>query len=277
MISSINCKGRLLDFQEPRIMGIINATPDSFFNRGRNSSLDDALVLAEQMLEQGAAILDVGGQSSRPGAEPVGTEEEIERVVPLIAALTKRFPDAYVSVDTYRAAVARAAVEAGAVIVNDISAGLLDEKMFQTISDLKVSYIMMHMQGDPKSMQDGPKYDDVVVDVLDLLRSRLQLAAEFGIEDVIIDSGFGFGKTLEQNYSLLRNLPTFKILDKPVLVGLSRKSMIYRPLGVEAEDALNGTSVLNTLALEHGADILRVHDVRTAMEVLKLHKLFRSA
>lgn len=277
MISSINCNGKLLEFQEPKIMGIINATPDSFFNKGRNNTVEEALGLAEQMLEQGATILDIGGQSSRPGAVPVSAEEEKGRVVPLIAALVKRFPGAYISVDTYYASVARAAADAGAVIINDISAGLLDEKMFQTISDIKVSYIMMHMQGAPGNMQNDPRYTNVVVEVLDFLRSRASLAAEYGIKDVIIDPGFGFGKTLEHNYALLKNLASFEILNKPLLVGVSRKSMIYRPLEIEAEDALNGTSVLNTLALEQGADILRVHDVRSAMEVLKLHKLFKSA
>ena len=261
-------------FREPKVMGIINATPDSFFTQGRHSDVEGALFMAEQMLADGAAILDVGGQSTRPGALPVGAEEEIKRIVPIVEAFQKRFAQVVISIDTYHAAVAKAAVEAGALMVNDISAGLLDNKMFQTISDLKVSYIMMHMQGNPKTMQERPKYDNVVVNVFDFLQERLQMAAEFGINDVMLDVGFGFGKTVEQNYSLLKNLRAFEMCNKPILVGVSRKSMIYKPLGIDAEQSLNGTTILHTLAIGNGANILRVHDVKTAMEVIKLHQLY---
>ncbi len=276
MNTSLNIAGRLMSFQEPKVMGIINATPDSFYTKGRNSDVDGALFVVEQMLADGAAIIDLGGQSTRPGAEAVDAAEEIKRVVPLVEAINKRFPNAIISIDTYYASVAKATVESGAHIINDISAGMLDEKMFQTISDLNVSYIMMHMQGNPKNMQQAPQYFNVVVDVLDFLQSRLALASAFGIYNVVLDVGFGFGKTLEQNYSLLKNLAAFEILKKPILVGVSRKSMVYKPLGIDAEMALNGSTVLHTLALERGAAILRVHDVRQAVEAVKLYKLLKN-
>lgn len=274
---SLNLSGRLLDLSEPRIMGILNITPDSFYTKGRDSDLDSALRLAEQMYADGASIIDIGGQSTRPGAKVVGAEEEIKRVVPVIEALIKRFPEMIISVDTYYAAVAKASVEAGALIINDISAGLLDEKMLPTISMLGVSYILMHMQGTPQIMQQNPQYGDVVVEVFDFLNQRVQLAREMGINDIVIDLGFGFGKTISQNYSLLKHLRAFEMLQCPMLVGVSRKSMIYKALGIGPEDALNGTSILHAWALQAGAHLLRVHDVKAAVEAVQLYKMWYSA
>lgn len=274
---SLNLSGRLLDLSEPRIMGILNITPDSFYTKGRDSDLDSALRLAEQMYADGASIIDIGGQSTRPGAKVVGAEEEIKRVVPVIEALIKRFPEMIISVDTYYAAVAKASVEAGALIINDISAGLLDEKMLPTISMLDVSYILMHMQGTPQIMQQNPQYGDVVVEVFDFLNQRVQLAREMGIKDIVIDLGFGFGKTISQNYSLLKHLRAFEMLQCPMLVGVSRKSMIYKALGIGPEDALNGTSILHAWALQAGAHLLRVHDVKAAVEAVQLYKMWYSA
>ncbi|HLU17292.1 MAG TPA: dihydropteroate synthase [Edaphocola sp.] len=274
---SLNLSGRLLDLSEPRIMGILNITPDSFYTKGRDSDLDSALRLAEQMYADGASIIDIGGQSTRPGAKVVGAEEEIKRVVPVIEALIKRFPEMIISVDTYYAAVAKASVEAGALIINDISAGLLDEKMLPTISMLGVSYILMHMQGTPQIMQQNPQYGDVVVEVFDFLNQRVQLAREMGIKDIVIDLGFGFGKTISQNYSLLKHLRAFEMLQCPMLVGVSRKSMIYKALGIGPEDALNGTSILHAWALQAGAHLLRVHDVKAAVEAVQLYKMWYSA
>jgi len=274
---SLNLSGRLLDLSEPRIMGILNITPDSFYTKGRDSDLDSALRLAEQMYADGASIIDIGGQSTRPGAKVVGAEEEIKRVVPVIEALIKRFPEMIISVDTYYAAVAKASVEAGALIINDISAGLLDEKMLPTISMLGVSYILMHMQGTPQIMQQNPQYGDVVVEVFDFLNQRVQLAREMGIKDIVIDLGFGFGKTISQNYSLLKHLRAFEMLQCPMLVGVSRKSMIYKALGIGPEDALNGTSILHAWALQAGAHLLRVHDVKAAVEAVQLYKMWYTA
>lgn len=274
---SLNLSGRLLDLSEPRIMGILNITPDSFYTKGRDSDLDSALRLAEQMYADGASIIDIGGQSTRPGAKVVGAEEEIKRVVPVIEALIKHFPEMIISVDTYYAAVAKASVEAGALIINDISAGLLDEKMLPTISMLDVSYILMHMQGTPQIMQQNPQYGDVVVEVFDFLNQRVQLAREMGIKDIVIDLGFGFGKTISQNYSLLKHLRAFEMLQCPMLVGVSRKSMIYKALGIGPEDALNGTSILHAWALQAGAHLLRVHDVKAAVEAVQLYKMWYTA
>src|SRR5690606_32695520 len=223
------------------------------------------------------SIIDIGGQSTRPGAKVVGAAGEIKRVVPVIEALIKRFPEMIISVDTYYAAVAKASVEAGALIINDISAGLLDEKMLPTISMLGVSYILMHMQGTPQIMQQNPQYGDVVVEVFDFLNQRVQLAREMGIKDIVIDLGFGFGKTISQNYSLLKHLRAFEMLQCPMLVGVSRKSMIYKALGIGPEDALNGTSILHAWALQAGAHLLRVHDVKAAVEAVQLYKMWYSA
>ncbi len=251
------------------VMGILNATPDSFHAPSR-VDVDDALRTAERMLHEGASVLDIGGASSRPGATEISEVEELERVLPIIEAIHARFPEALLSIDTFRAAIAKATVEAGASMVNDIGAGMLDDAMLPTVAKLGVPYIAMHMQGLPRSMQADPQYENVVAEVTLYLSQRLQAARSAGIADVVIDPGFGFGKTTAHNYALLRSLPHFTALGVPVLVGLSRKRMINDVLGIAASEALNGTSALNTVALIKGASILRVHDVREAMECVKL-------
>jgi len=253
----------------PVIMGILNATPDSFHAASRVGN-DDLLAKAEAMLEQGAGILDIGGISTRPGAEAIGEAEEIDRVVPAIRAVHARFPQALISVDTYRSAVAREAVAAGARMVNDIGAGLLDSTMLDTVAALHVPYILMHMQGTPRTMQQAPKYPDVVNDVVHFLSTRMAAAHNTGIADVIVDPGFGFGKTTAHNLALFNGLTALCALGAPVLVGISRKRMINEVLGTTAAEALNGTTVFNTLALQRGAAILRVHDVREARQAVQL-------
>ena len=263
-------KDLLVQPRFPLVMGIINATPDSFFGASRATAVDDALRMAERMLAEGAEILDIGGQSSRPGSE-IGEEgEEMKRVVPVIAAIHQRFPEAWISVDTWRSAVVREAVAAGASIANDIGAGLLDPAMLPTVAGLGVPYVAMHMQGTPKTMQLHPHYADVAAEVTLFLSQRLNAARAAGIADVIVDPGFGFGKTTAQNYTLLCELQRLKALGAPILVGLSRKRMINEVLGTKPEDALNGTTILNTIALINGASILRVHDVKEAVECVKL-------
>jgi dihydropteroate synthase len=271
---TLNCIGRLLLIDEPIVMGIINTTPDSFFADSQKMSVDGALRKAEQMLNEGAIILDIGGQSTKPGSEQVGADEETRRVLPVIEAISKAFPSAYLSVDTFYAAVAKAAVEAGACIVNDVSGGEMDAEMLSTVAALKVPYVCMHMQGKPSDMQTNPTYANVVLDVLDYFIAQKNACKNAGIKDVIFDVGFGFGKTIAHNFQLLKNLATFKMLDAPMLVGLSRKSMIYKSLQTTAEQALNGTTVLNSLALQNGANILRVHDVQAAVETIKLYQLY---
>jgi dihydropteroate synthase len=253
-------------------MGILNATPDSFYNKGRDSDTDSLLHNAERMLEEGAAILDIGGTSTKPGSAISTPEEELARLLPAITGIMKRFPDAWLSVDTYHARVAKEAVEAGVSIINDVSSGSLDVEMLQTAAAMKVPYIAMHMQGTPETMQNAPQYEEVVTDVREYLRHVCDRAGELGITDIIIDPGFGFGKTTEHNFALLNNLHTFRMLGRPVLAGISRKSMICKPLRVSPENALNGTTALHVIALQQGASILRVHDVKEAMEVIKLFK-----
>jgi dihydropteroate synthase len=254
----------------PLVMGILNATPDSFFGASRHTLVDDALRAVERMLAEGADVLDIGGASSRPGAEDIPADEEAGRVVPVIEAIHQRFPEAWISVDTWRASVARAAVEAGARLVNDIGAGLLDEAMLPTVAQLRVPYVLMHMQGTPKTMQQDPRYTDVAAEVTLFLSERANAAHAAGIADVIIDPGFGFGKTTAHNFALLHALPRLKALGLPVLAGLSRKRMINEVLGTKADEALNGTTVMNTVAFLNGAGLLRVHDVKEAVEVRKL-------
>ncbi|MDX2133856.1 MAG: dihydropteroate synthase [Saprospiraceae bacterium] len=265
----------LPDQSAPMIMGILNTTPDSFFDGGRYALLDDALRRAERLISEGAHIIDVGGASSRPGARPVPEADERQRTAPLIAALHARFPETTLSIDTWRAPVARAAVEAGARMVNDISGGELDPSLYPTLAELNrqtpIHYVLMHMQGTPETMQRNPQYDDIVTEVMDFFIQKLKVLKEFGLYDVILDPGFGFGKTVEHNYTLLRRLSDFKtVLERPILAGLSRKSMICKVLGVLPEDALNGTTALHMVALQQGARILRVHDVKEAAEVVEL-------
>lgn len=267
---TLNCNGRLLVADKPLVMGIINATPDSFYAGSRQHTIDGILKQAEIMLQQGADILDIGGQSSRPGSIVVGEEEELKRVVDGIAALHDRFPGAFISVDTYYSKVAREAVAAGAGIINDISAGTMDADMFSMAASLKVPYVLMHMQGTPQTMQQSPQYDNVTREVLDFLIAKTELLKKAGVNDVIIDPGFGFGKTIAHNFELLSNLSVFKIIPHPLLLGISRKSTISKTLGITAEEALNGTTVLNTIGLMNGADIIRVHDVKEAKEAIQL-------
>ena len=263
-------RDRLFEPRFPLVMGIINATPDSFHTASRATSVDDALHLAERMLAQGADILDIGGQSSRPGSGTGDERDERRRVVPVIEAVHREFPDALISVDTWRASVASEAVAFGATMVNDIGAGLLDDAMLPTVAGMGVPYVAMHMQGVPSTMQNAPRYTDVAADVTRFLSERQRAAHAAGIADVILDPGFGFGKTTPQNYALLRELPRLNALGAPVLVGLSRKRMINDVLGTAPADALNGTTALNTLAVSRGASILRVHDVKEAVECVKL-------
>ncbi len=267
---SINCKGKLLSLKTPVVMGILNTTPDSFFDGGKYNSIDFALKQTEKMLNEGASIIDIGGYSSRPGADNIEAQEELDRVIPLIEKINKTFKEVIISIDTFRAKVALEAVNAGASIVNDISAGDDDPDMVATVATLGVSYIAMHKQGNSKTMQLNPTYNGVTTDVLDYFIKKIQLLRQAGIKDVIIDPGFGFGKNRQHNYSLLKNLAAFKMLDCPILAGMSRKRMINEVLNISSIDALNGTTVVNTIALLNGANILRVHDVKEAVEAVKI-------
>lgn len=267
---TLNCKGRILTLDSPLVMGILNMTPDSFYQRSRNAGKDELLRNASKMIEDGADILDIGGQSTRPGAKAITVDEELHRVVSAISVLKAEFPDAVISVDTYRSKVAKEAVDAGASIVNDISAGSLDEKMIETVAALKVPYVLMHMRGTPETMQQLTQYDNLVREVIDYFIAKLEMLKKAGIGDIIIDPGFGFAKTAEQNFQLLKNLQQLSILGHPILAGISRKATIYKTLGITADEALNGTTVLNTVALLNGASILRVHDVKEAREAVTL-------
>ena len=267
---TLNCKGRLLVIDKPLVMGIINATPDSFYGGSRFNGVDGIVAQAEKMLTDGADIIDIGGQSTRPGSELISAEEEIKRIIPAIKAIAEKFPASFVSIDTFYSKVALAAVNAGACIVNDISAGSMDNKMIETIAALKVPYILMHLKGTPQTMQQNAAYENVTSEVLDFFIFKTNELKKAGIPDVIIDPGFGFAKTIEHNFELLKNLSVFKMLHKPILVGVSRKSTIYKTLGINADEALNGTTVLNTIGLMNGAFILRVHDVKEAKEAVTL-------
>jgi dihydropteroate synthase len=267
---TLNCKGRLLVIDEPIVMGIINATPDSFYDGSRISEKDAVLQRVEKMITDGAAIIDIGGQSTRPGSERISPEEESDRVIPFIEAIHQRFPQAVISIDSFYSSVVKEAVAAGASIVNDISAGTIDEDLIPTVASLNVPYILMHLQGNPQTMQQNPVYENVVLDVFDFLNKKIKHLHETGINDVIVDPGFGFGKTIAHNFELLNNLEFFQQLSKPLLVGLSRKGTIYKTLGITSEEALNGTTVLNTISLLKGASILRVHDVKEAKQAIQL-------
>lgn len=269
-MKSINCKGRLIDFETPKVMGILNITPNSFYDGGRYNSQAALIKQAEKMLEEGAAIIDVGAYSTQPSAPFVSEEEEVQRIVPVITELEKRFPGIILSVDTFRSGVARQALDRGAAIINDVSAGMLDSAMMETAAAFNAPYIMMHMKGTPQNMQQFTQYEDVVKEMIFYFSERIALAKQHGITDVIVDPGFGFSKTLDQNYEILNKLDLLQNLGVPVLSALSRKSMIYRFLETTPQDALNGTTVLNTLSLTKGADLLRVHDVKEAIECIKL-------
>jgi dihydropteroate synthase len=267
---TLNCKGRLLVIEKPLVMGIINTTPDSFYEGSRFMGETGVLKQAEQMLKAGAAILDIGGQSTRPNSTLVSAEEELQRVVGAIESLHYNFPEAIISIDTYYARVAAEAVAAGASMVNDISAGTIDPLMLSTTGSLQVPYVCTHMKGTPATMQQHATYDNVTREVLDFFIQKIAECHTAGITDIIIDPGFGFAKTQAHNFTLLKQLAALKMLDKPILIGLSRKSTIYKTLGITAAEALNGTTVLNTVALLNGANLLRVHDVKEAREAIEL-------
>jgi len=275
MKKTLNIGGKLLDLSTPQVMGILNITPDSFYSESRVNQLDDAYKKAERMLSEGASILDLGGHSTRPGADAVSEEEERQRILPVVAMLCKHFPHAILSIDTFRASVARQAVEAGAHIINDIAGGNLDPQMFETVATLNVPYILMHSRGTPQTMKDLNQYDDLVTDVLRELQAKIYQLQQLGVTDIVADMGFGFAKNADQNYVLLHELKSFQALNVPILAGVSRKSMIWRKLNITPDQSLNGTTVLNTVALLNGASILRVHDVKEAVEAVKLVGLLR--
>ena len=274
--STLNVRGTLMDLSGPKIMGILNLTPDSFYDGGRNNSLRDALKKTEQILSEGADLIDIGAYSSRPGAEHITEETESDRMIPVLKTIVKEFPEAILSIDTFRSGIAKAAIQEGAAMINDISAGSLDSEMFQTIADLGVPYIMMHMKGTPQNMSSQTDYQDITTEVCRYFTAKIQQLKELGVNDLIVDPGFGFSKTLEQNYELLGNLEHLRTAGHPVLAALSRKSMIYKLLNSDAEHALNGTTAANTIALMKGANILRVHDVRAAAEVVKIFNQINS-
>lgn len=274
---TLNCKGKLIMMDKPLVMGIINTTPDSFYEESRARTADDILFHAEKMLREGADIIDIGGQSTRPGSKRISVEQELKRLIPAIEIIKKRFADAIISIDTYQSAVAKESVEAGAAIVNDISAGNMDEAMLSTVGELNVPYICMHMKGTPETMQKYPLYENVTREVLDFFIQKTDECKMAGIKDIIIDPGFGFGKSITHNFILLKNLNMLKILDKPILAGISRKSTIYKTLDIPVEKSLNGTTVLHTLALQNGANILRVHDVKEAREAITLFQKYIQA
>jgi dihydropteroate synthase len=271
---TLNCKGKLLTIEQPLVMGIINATPDSFYKGDLPAGLEEIVVQVGKMTSEGASIIDIGGQSTRPGSERISASEEIQRVIPVIDSILTTYPQTIISIDTYHSEVALAAIKAGASIVNDISAGSLDPEMIHCVSSLKVPYICMHMKGSPEHMQKNPTYDDLIKEVLDFFIDKIEQCKKAGIKDIIIDPGFGFGKTIQQNFILLKQLSVFKMLDKPILAGLSRKSMVYKTLDVDVTAALNGSTVLHTIALQQGASILRVHDVKEAMQAVTLFTAF---
>ena len=267
---NISCKGKLIDLTTPKIMGILNLTPDSFYDGGLYNNIDSALAQTEKMLLEGATFIDIGGASSKPGTVEISIDEELARVLPVLEEIHKKFPETIISIDTYRSDVAKKAVEAGAAMVNDISGGNLDPKMLKTVGMLGVPYVAMHMLGKPENMQDNPSYNNILTHIRSFFTSKIDTAHKAGIHDIIIDPGFGFGKNLEHNYSLLKNLSSIQIHGIPMLIGLSRKSMIHKLLQIEVTDALIGTTILNTVALLQGTQILRVHDVKEAHQAVQL-------
>lgn len=267
---TINCKGNLVDVSKPKVMGILNITPDSFYDGGKHTSDIAILKQAEKMLNEGATFIDVGAFSSRPGADFISEEEELKRIIPVTALLLDKFPDIILSIDTFRSVVAKKCIEAGAAIINDISGGIMDKNMFTTVAGLQVPYILMHMKGTPQNMQQNPTYENVTKELYSFFSEQLFKLKNLHVNDVILDVGFGFGKTIKHNYELLKNLTYFTHLGVPILAGMSRKSMLYKPLNITAEKALNATTTANTIALINGANILRVHDVKEAMEAVKV-------
>lgn len=275
-MKSINCNGSLINLDTPKVMGILNITPDSFFDGGKYSNTSKILTHVDKMLNEGATFIDVGAYSSRPGAKHISEEEELNRILPVVKLLKSNFSNILISVDTFRSNIAKQCVNSGACMVNDISAGNIDTAMFSTIASLQVPYIIMHMQGSPQNMQKNPAYNDVVRDVLFFFSKKIHKLYALGVNDVIADVGFGFGKTVTQNYELLNQLDLFQNLEVPILTGLSRKSMLFKPLEITQSQALNATTVANTTALLKGANILRVHDVKEALETIKIIKLLNA-
>lgn len=271
--TTINCRGKLIDLSTPKVMGIINVTPDSFYDGGKNNTITNALEQAEKHLNEGATFLDIGGYSSRPDAQHISEEEELNRVLPVIKEIISQFPEAIISIDTFRSGVASKAIENGASIINDISAGEIDGNMLKTVANLQVPYIAMHMKGTPQTMQNNPTYNNVIEEIIYYFSKKIETINLLGINDVILDVGFGFGKTIEDNYILLNNLKNFKLFNIPILTGVSRKSMLYKPLSIDANKALNATTAAHTIALQNGSNILRVHDVKEAVETIKIVEL----
>ena len=272
----MNCLGKLIDLSTPKVMGILNCTPNSFYDGGKFKSDSEFLSQTEKMLHEGATFIDVGAYSSKPNAEFVSQEEEISRIVPVINSILKKFPETIISIDTFRSQVAKICIENGVAIINDISAGNLDVKMMETVAQLRVPYIMMHMRGNPQTMQSLTNYENIVKEMLLYFSEKIAKARSIGINDLIVDTGFGFAKTLDQNFEVLQKLELFQMLDLPILAGVSRKSMIYKTLDTTSENALNGTTVLNTIALTKGAKILRVHDVKEAVESVTLFEKLKT-
>lgn len=273
---TINCKGQLIDLASPKVMGILNVTPNSFYDGGKFADEKALLNQVEKMLNEGATFIDIGGYSSKPNAEFVSEEEELQRVIPIITTVTQKFPETLISIDTFRSKVAKESIENGAAIINDISAGNLDENMMKIVAELQVPYIMMHMKGTPQTMQSLTQYENIVKEMIFYFSEKVAQATSFGMNDLILDPGFGFAKTLEQNFEVLNKLELFQILELPILAGISRKSMIYKTLETNAQNSLNGTTSLNTISLMKGAKILRVHDVKEAVECVKLYNLLKS-
>lgn len=269
---TINCKGQIIDLSTPKIMGILNITPNSFYDGGKYSSENNAILQVEKMLKEGATFIDIGAYSSKPNAEFVSEEEELIRIIPIVKSILKEFPETLLSIDTFRSSVAQECLNNGAALINDISAGSLDEKMMEVIASNNIPYIMMHLRGTPQTMQSQTNYEHLINEILTYFSDKISKARSLGISDIIIDPGFGFAKTTDQNYELLSNLERFKILELPILAGVSRKSMIYKTLNINPEEALNGTTILNTIAVTKGATILRVHDVKEAIECVKLYE-----
>ena len=269
---TINCNGKLISLERPKIMGILNVTPDSFFDGGKYKDVASVLNQVDKMLNEGATFIDVGAYSSRPGAKEVDEDTELKRITPIVSLIINKFPDVILSIDTFRSNVAKACIENGAAIVNDISAGLHDDNMLSTVAKLNVPYIMMHMRGTPKNMQQQTDYKDILKEVLFYFSERLSAAKALGVKDIIIDPGFGFAKNLEQNFELLKQMEVMSIIEHPLLAGISRKSMIYKTLDVTADQALNGTTALHMACLQKGTKILRVHDVKEAVECTKLYE-----
>ncbi len=268
--STLNCKGHLINLETPAVMGILNVTPDSFYDGGKHQQLDEQLQQVEKMLNEGATFIDIGGMSSRPGANIIDEKEELERVLPVIQKIKETFPEALISIDTIQSSVAKRAIEAGASIINDISAGRIDPRMYETVAELGAPYILMHMQGTPQQMQQDPTYKNVALEILDFFIKEIGKLRSHGVKDIIVDPGFGFGKSVEHNYELLNKTHVFKMLEVPILAGISRKSMICKVLKVNPANALNGTTALHMVALQQGAKILRVHDVKEAVECIRL-------